>query len=803
MTGHPVKNAQRDWTMPLRLFVERHGKTMAGGKTTLGLGLAAVLAGTTTYLAISESPPFAVNSRLILGLLLLDLALLLALAILVAWRLVALWMARRSGAAGSQLHVRLVAMFGVVAITPTIIMAVYSTLIIDLGFQAWFGERVARVISASVSVAEAYVDEHKMVIRADILAMANDLNRSVQVYYQDRGQFAELVNQQARVRSLADAYVITGSGEILAQSRMSFTAAFVLPSSQVLARAAEGEVVVLTSERDAQVRALFRLDRFLDAYLYVSRYVDARVLNSAMQAHRAASEYETLEGQRGSIQIAFALIYLVLAMLVLLAAIALGFWLANRLVEPIGRLMIAAEQVRAGDLSARVDDASGNDEIGALSRAFNRMTGQLEGQRGELIGANLQLDRRRRFTEAILEGVTSGVIGLDEDGRVNLANGAALTLLGNRADDMIGINLETAVPEMRSLIDEARARPAGRIVEGEVTLNAGGATRNLLLRVAKVVEVSVPLQIENRATPRNNGGVDRERSHFVVTFDDISELVSAQRTAAWADVARRVAHEIKNPLTPILLSAERLRRKYTAEIVTDPEVFARCTETIIRQVRDIGRLIDEFSSFARMPAPILRLQNLIEIARQAVFQLQLTAPTIAIRYQHPDTPVNIMCDRAQLTQAIVNIIKNAIEAIDARKQTDPREGVIDVRIDASDAQCIELSVRDNGCGLPKEVRHRLTEPYVTTREKGTGLGLAIVRKIAEDHGARITLNDMSEIAPVKYAGEGDVGTGGALVRLIFPYPPEASGRTMPARDESGMSANMNSQFSDAQVSDVP
>ncbi|MDO9461183.1 MAG: PAS domain-containing sensor histidine kinase, partial [Alphaproteobacteria bacterium] len=697
------------------------------------------------------------SPRLVLGLLLLDLVLLLALATLVAWRLVALWMARRSGTAGSRLHVRMVTLFGLVAITPTIIMALYSTLTINLGFQAWFGERVSQVVTASVSVAEAYVEEHKMMIRAEILAMGNDLNRALPLYYQDRNGFSDLVNQQAHLRSLADAYVISSSGDILAKSGMSFSGIFSPPSASSIARAAEGDVVILASERDAQVRALLKLDRFLDAYLYVSRFVDPRVLNTAMQARRAASDYAALEGQRGGIQIAFALIYLALALLVLLAAIAIGIWLANRVVEPIGRLAVASERLRDGDLTARVEDTQGNDEIGALSRAFNRMAGQLEGQRSELVGANLQLDRRRRFTEAVLGGVTSGVIGLDADGKVNLTNGAAMNLLDSRGEDLAGLSLEEVVPEMQPLLLDARTRQ-GRVVEGEISLGSGDAARNLLVRIATVGD----------ATERDDAALisgDDGRTGFVVTFDDISALVSAQRTAAWADVARRIAHEIKNPLTPIQLSAERLRRKYSHEISSDPEVFQRCTETIIRQVREIGRMIDEFSSFARMPAPVLRQENLVELARQAVFQQQLAAPLINIDFTHPETPLKIFCDRAQISQALVNIIKNAAEAIETRKLMDGVEGHIEVRITVDNEERIILSVLDNGCGLPREIRRRLTEPYVTTREKGTGLGLAIVRKIAEDHGARISIQDLAESAIAQHPGFGD---SGAIVQLIFP-----------------------------------
>ncbi|MCK9992022.1 MAG: two-component system, NtrC family, nitrogen regulation sensor histidine kinase NtrY [Alphaproteobacteria bacterium] len=781
----PVRPRLSEFVQGLRNFVQRHADTIASGKVTFGLGLAAVLAAIATYLSISDFSPFETSPQLVLGFLLLDLILLLALATLVAWRLVALWMARRSGTAGSRLHVRLVILFGLVAIIPTIIMAVYSTLTINLGFQAWFGDRVAQVVSASVSVAEAYVEEHKMMIRAEILAMGNDINRSLPLYYQDRGAFSELVNQQAQLRSLADAYVITGTGEVLAKSGMSFAGSFTPPSKETVASAANGDVVILASERDAQVRALLKLDRFLDGYLYVSRFVDPRVINTAMQARRAASDYAALEGQRGGIQIAFAMIYLALAMLVLLAAIAVGFWLANRLVEPISRLAVASERLRDGDLSARVDDTQENDEIGALSRAFNRMAGQLEGQRSELLGANLQLDRRRRFTEAVLGGVTSGVIGLDSDGKVNLANGAAMNLLDSRGEELAGLSLEAVVPEMQPLLLDARARP-GRVIEGEISLGSGDTARNLLVRVATVGDA----EREGVSAPSAEAG----RAGFVVTFDDISALVSAQRTAAWADVARRIAHEIKNPLTPIQLSAERLRRKYSHEIVTDPEIFERCTETIIRQVREIGRMIDEFSSFARMPAPVLRQENLNEIARQAVFQQQLTAPAISISVLHPEQPLRIYCDRAQISQALVNIIKNATEAIETRKQMDGVEGHIEVRITVDKADRILLSVLDNGCGLPREIRRRLTEPYVTTREKGTGLGLAIVRKIAEDHGARISIQDLAESQHAQNPGFGDTG---AVVQIIFPAQIRDDPSHVANGRESAMSAISDENNTDA------
>ncbi len=791
-----------------RQIVTRYGPLVAGGKMTIGLGIAAILSGIATYLAITEAYPFPITPQVVLGFLLLDLVLLLALTTLIAWRLVALWIARRSGTAGARLHVRLVAMFALVAITPTIIMAVYSTLTINLGFQAWFGERISRVISSSVSVAESYVEEHKRVIRGDILAMANDLSRVRSIYYQNPARFSEIMTQQARLRSLSDAYLITSRGEILAQSRMSFTLNFAEPPAAAIERAQEGDVILLTSERDSQVWALFRMDRFLDGYLYVSRYVDPQVLNTAMQARRAAREYAAMEGERGSIQIAFAMIYLVLALLVLLAAIALGFWLANRLVEPIGRLVVAAEKVSAGDLSARVTEIGNADEVGALSRAFNRMTGQLEGQRQELVSANQLLDRRRRFTEAILQGVTSGVIGLDDAGNVNLANNAALNMLGTRGEELSGMRLVEIVPQMQSLIADAASRP-GRMVEDELEIPVLGEKRMLLVKVVKIVGAVIEQPLLDAPVPVEKVAADpalpeittpQERSGFVVTLEDITELVSAQRMAAWADVARRIAHEIKNPLTPIQLSAERLRRKYRPQIQTDPETFDRCTDTIIRQVRDIGHLIGEFSSFARMPAPVLKRENLVEIVRQTVFQQQLTDSGIDIVFDPPEQDIYILCDRAQITQAFTNIIKNAREAIDTKRKMENYKGRIEIRFSQIREGRVTVSVADNGCGLPNEIRSRLTEPYVTTRDRGTGLGLAIVRKIAEDHGVRIRLGDLPEegndIAPDNVSG--------ALIELEFPVmtDTERGPHHTDFQTESGMSAQNTTDQTGEQKADV-
>jgi two-component system nitrogen regulation sensor histidine kinase NtrY len=425
-------------------------------------------------------------------------------------------------------------------------------------------------------------------------------------------------------------------------------------------------------------------------------------------------------------------------MLILLAAVWLALWAASRIVTPIGRLAGAAERVSEGDLGVRVAVGTDDDEIGALSETFNRMTSQLEGQRKELVDANFQLDARRRFTEAMLAGVSAGVVGLDGDGRITLINRMASRLLDAAPEDIEGRHYSECIPELAGLIRRAMSEPAARAA-GQLDVRRDGAPRHL------------NVQVSSEAGDQTHG--------FVVTFDDITDLVSAQRTAAWADVARRIAHEIKNPLTPIQLSAERLKRKYAGEVSTDPEIFAQCTDTIIRQVGDIGRMVDEFSSFARMPAPVIRSEEAQELVRHAVFLQRVAQPQIAFEVTAPTQAIVFDCDGRLVSQALINVLKNAAEAIAARLASGdetPGRIVLDLTVKATR---LVISIRDNGVGLPAENRHRLTEPYVTTRAKGTGLGLAIVRKILEDHGGELLLED---------ATRDSSGETGATVRMVFP-----------------------------------
>ncbi|MFZ2871741.1 ATP-binding protein [Zavarzinia sp.] len=708
-------------------------------RLVLTLVLLATASGTATYLALRDPTVQEGNTALIIPLLLLDLVLILALASLVATRLVQLWWARRSGLAGAKLHVRIVALFGAIAAVPTIFLGIASALFFNLIIDTWFSERVQGAVSDSVVIAKAYVEEHSKTIEADIRAMANDVNRKAVVIDNNPDRFGLMLENQAAVRGLAEAIVINSTGQVLARTALSFGMEFDRLPPGAIDRAQNGEVVIITTEDD-RVRALIRLDSFLDAYLYVGRFVDPRVIAYVERTQAAVAEYSELQKRRLGIQVTFAFVFVLVGLLILLTAILAGLWLATRLVEPVARLFGATERLRDGDLTARVETGTSDDELSSLGRAFNRMAGQIEAQHGALRDANHQLDERRRFTEAVLAGVSAGVLGIDTEGRITLPNRSAIELLDTTADRLIGELIDEVVPEMSALLSEARARP-DREVQAQINLSRGGKSRHFSVRI--VGEQS-----------------GRAVRGFVVTFDDVTDLVSAQRNAAWADIARRIAHEIKNPLTPIQLSAERLKRKYGKEITTDPEVFNQCTETIIRQVGDIGRMVDEFSSFARMPTAVFRMDDLSEQIRQAVFLAHVASPGLLFETGLPEDPVHALFDSRQIGQALTNVLKNAAEAIEGRDEAgDQTQGRIETVLTA-EAGFVQIAVRDNGRGLPANERDRLTEPYVTTRTKGTGLGLAIVRKIMEEHGGTVALSDNPG--------------GGAVVTLRFPWRQETA-----------------------------
>jgi two-component system nitrogen regulation sensor histidine kinase NtrY len=719
---------------PFKLF----GALSRPALLALAVGFAAIVSGVLTYLSISGFAPYESPPSTLVVLFVVDFTLVLALGVVIAWRLTRLWTERKSGAAGSRMHVRLVGIFSAIAVIPAILVAIFAAVSLNLGVEAWFSERVQSALNNSLRVADAYVEEHKQVIRADILAMAFDLERAGPLLQTDQARIVDLLETEAKIRALPAVYIIDSTGQTLASAKLPFMPDRGPVTARQISEAQTGNVVVIEAPGENAVSALVKLNAFVDAFLLVTRAVDPMVLEHQRGTQDAVSEYQRLSQNRSDIQITFAVLYAVVALLILLGAVWLALWAANRIVAPIGRLAGAAERVSEGDLSVRVEKGPDDDEVSALSETFNRMTSQLEAQRNELVDANSQLDARRRFTEAVLAGISAGVVGIDGEGRVTLLNRTAAKLLDVAPDEVEGRHYSESIPELAGLIRRAMVEPFGRAA-GQLDVRRSGALRYLNVQVS------------------SEAG---DKTGYVITFDDITDLVSAQRTAAWADVARRIAHEIKNPLTPIQLSAERLKRKYAAEVSSDPDVFAQCTDTIIRQVGDIGRMVDEFSSFARMPAPVFRREVAQELLRHAVFLQRVAQPQVAFEVTAPTDPIQFECDGRLVSQALTNVLKNALEAINARMSTgDTSPGRITIDVEVKNSR-VALTIRDNGVGLPAEHRHRLTEPYVTTRAKGTGLGLAIVRKILEDHGGELSLTDSLD----EKTGE----IAGAVVRMQFP-----------------------------------
>jgi len=716
----------------LKALVLRLGRSR---KLVYLLIIGAALSGVVTYGALTGLTQIGGDPTAVLILFIVNLVFLLLLGIVVMRQIVAIWVARRRGSAGSRLHIRLVVIFGLVAVTPAIVVAVFSVLFFNLGIQAWFSDQVRTALDESNAVAQAYLKEHHQNLRVDILAVAADVSREGRFIFTNPNLLNEVIAAQAALRSLSEIIVFEGSGKVLGKAGTSFVLEFEsAPPEWTFNTANEGKVALFTTDSGDRVRALVKLDRFDNTYLYIGRFVDSRVLNHMESTQRAVQAYEQLEGRRSGLQVTFAMVFIIVALLLLLVSVWIGLVFANNLVRPVSQMIDAAEKVRIGDLTARVDESNNDDELGSLSRAFNRMTSQLDSQRGELVEANRQLELRNRFTEAVLAGVSAGVIGLDDDGRINLPNRPASDLLDRSLESFIGQPIAEVFPEVCDLISQAKARPE-RLAESHIKLTRSGRQVTLLVRVAAEE-------------------LGKKVLGYVVTFDDISDLLSAQRKAAWADVARRIAHEIKNPLTPIQLSAERLKRKYLKEIKTDPDTFATYTDTIVRQVGDIGRMVDEFSAFARMPQPVIERMDVVRLIKDSLFLPKNTYPDIAFTFDSPDH-VEINCDGQLIGQVLTNIFKNAAEAIEGRegKKSDLPPGEIKTRVMIEDGGVV-IEVADNGCGLPAEERDKLTEPYVTTRKKGTGLGLAIVKKIVEDHQGSLTLED----------NDG----GGAKVRLVLP-----------------------------------
>ena len=708
------------------------------------LTLAAALSGLATYVVLSGTMQFGADAEWVLGLLYLDLILLLSLGVVVARRLVQIIVARRKGSVGSRLHARLVALFSILAVAPAIVVAIFAVMFLHYGLEAWFSDRVSKALTNSLNVAQDYLDEHTQDIKGDVSAMAADIDLQAPGLIGSPEAFQQFFDDQAEYRLLTEAIIFQGDGQVVARSGLSFALEFEsLPNADQLAQAAVGEAVVLTNEAEDRVRGLIGLSGFEDTYLYVGRHLNDRVLGYVAETREVVNEYQTLELRRSVIERTFAVVFGVIALLLLLAAVGVGLIFANDVAGRISALIHATDQVRAGDLTVQVPDVEEKDEIDHLQMAFNRMTSQLSSQRKELVDANNQLDQRRLFTEAVIGGVSSGVIGLDAQGKITLPNASAVDFLGS--DTLIGRPIIAVLPEIAGLLAGVIAAPQTPAIEEQIEFRRADGQYTLLVRIAAQLDE------------------ERKISGFVVTFDDITELLAAQRTAAWSEVARRIAHEIKNPLTPIRLSAERLKRKYLPQIGSDQETFVGSVDTIVRQVDNIGRLINEFSAFARMPAPVFNHEAACDLVQQAVYLQQGARSEIRFETQLPENDIQLYCDSRKVAQALTNLVQNAVQSVlqrlEAEANDDGEPGWILVRLEETDQLC-SIEVRDNGLGLPAdEPVGRLTEPYVTKRADGTGLGLAIVKKIMEEHSGTISLRNRDG--------------GGAVVSLAFPMLPAA------------------------------
>ncbi len=702
---------------PGRSYLTTLGDMMVGKLVTIVVAALALGVGLSTFIILARGSPLGLNPGIGVALVLINLSVLLLLGAILAGRLTRVWVERRRGSAGSRLHVRLVLLFSGVAVAPTILVACFAVAFFHFGIQAWFSDPVRESLTESLQVSHGYLEEHRNNIRSVALEMANDLSRAGHFLSADPSVFAQVLDTQTTLRGLTEAVIYEPtSGQIVAAAGLFVGMGVEAPPATATMQALDGDVAVLNAGDGTRVRAVVKLDSAPPLTMMIGRPIDPQILGYMQRTEAAVSEYQRLDQNRSWLQIAFAWIFAIVALLVLLAAVLIGLMLANQIARPIGNLILAAERVRSGDLGVRVAEAETRDELAGLSRAFNRMTGQLATQRTELMEAYSQIDERRRFTETVLSGVSAGVIGLDAKGRVELPNRAADEFLGLDLLSVIGRPLDHVVPEFADLLHDVAAAPE-RARTAEVQIGPSSQRRILLVRIGAEL---------------TNGRIDG----FVVTFDDITELQSAQRKAAWADVARRIAHEIKNPLTPIQLAAERLKRRFTKEIKSDPETFGLCADTIIRHVGDIGRMVDEFSAFARMPQPVIKPEDIGLMARETMILQKTARPNIEWVSDIPARGPVAPCDRRLLRQALTNLLQNASDAVSMR----PGAGHIGVAVTVQ-GQEASIVVTDDGVGLPVEDRVRLTEPYVTHKPKGTGLGLAIVKKIMEDHGGRLVLDD--------------------------------------------------------------
>lgn len=675
-----------------------------------------LIGGLATYLILSGLTPIIPNRDIVWFLFGLNIFMITGLLAVVGTHIIRLIRRRQRGVAGAELHARLVFLFSIIASVPAVLVATFAIVTLDRGLDSWFSERTKSIISNTTAVANAYLTEHREGLRREVLTIERDLTRAWTAIDHNPQRLDIFLAAQAGLRSISKLIVLDASGKIHSSSPEQPGSKNAIPPPEVFTAAQNGKPVIITIGALAQVQVLQKLSVKTKTPLYMlgTRFVSPNVLEHLSKTDTAVREYGEMEDRRFEAQITFAMIYIVITLIILLSAIWFGLWIADRLVKPISGLIRATQRMSQGDLSVRVADKS-DDEMGRLGKMFNTMAVHLGKQQKELIDARDDLNERHRFTEMVLNSASAGILGVDENGHISHANPAAGKIFQSSAHDLIGQAFEKLLPEVMPLIHDAKGQPGRNI---QITRRTSDGEDHLL-------RLSISQNTISHGT------------NIVMSLDDVTDLVAAQRTAAWADIARRIAHEIKNPLTPIQLSAERLHRKYRDQIQTDPETFDQCTNTIIRQVGDIGRMVDEFSSFARMPSAVMDRFDLTDVVSQSIFLLRMSNANVHFKFENPG-PIEAEGDPRLISQALTNTIKNAIEAIS--RNTEENTQVIEIELSYTDENCI-ISISDTGPGWPRGDRMSLLEPYKTSRVDGTGLGLAIVKKIVEDHGGRILMED--------------------------------------------------------------
>lgn len=725
-----------------------------GGICTVGMVIVAIV----TYAIITGKTSVAVNNDILNLLILVNSLAIVVILTLIAIQFTKLLRARKSNIAGANLHSRLVFNFSIISAIPAILVAIFASFTLSQGLDSYFSERTKQVIDNSRIAAELYSKSHTDGVWTNAESLAQSIVRIYPLYKNSietdpvsKQNMETELEVQSLFKQLDGALIWDAKNDkILAMYNKYPESTFPRPWDSAIQKAIDEGITSLTTPGKSFI--LIYLENFAQ-FLYVYKNVDPIFTQQILNANSSRLEYFNLEKQRDDVQIVFALMYIGIGLTLVLSAIWIGIQVANQLIDPIRRIINAAHLVADGEFEVVLPVRKSEGELADLSHTFNNMTQRLTDQRQDLITANESVDSRRRFNEAMLSGVSAGVVGLDVDQNITLLNGPAELLLSKSHKDAVGKKLAEIAPELGKALSNLFVGGL-KVPNGQITLGSDSQERTLNYRITEEI-------------------ADNHNEGYVITLDDITDLVTAQRTSAWADIARRIAHEIKNPLTPIQLSAERLRRRYRKEIAAEDTVFDQCIDTIVRQVGDIGNMVDEFASFAQMPSASLKKGDIIKCIKEAIFLQKVGNPNIDIVVQLPNERMDLYIDRRLITQVITNIVKNATESIETAfvenllNHEDGDKGKITLSI-SQDETLYKILICDNGIGLPQMGRHKLLEPYMTTRSKGTGLGLAIVKRIMEEHGGSIDLGD----APVKNSSD-----HGAMITLSFPLKYEDMNET--------------------------